>query len=159
MFLCCNGNRAHQQVSQAVLSVMYSSQTCLLDLAIPCNRRFDRKFAIAHASKALDCNLQSFVPAGELWRLVSRHRIGDAMFASTRFFCFVCTFFVLARCSANQQFASKAVDAQTNYADVRHRVQQSFPEKNNEILNIIDVLQDITRSTLEMSSQISSHCS
>ena len=46
-----------------------------------------------------------------------------------------------------------------NYAEVRKRVTRSFPEKANEITDVIAVLQEISRSTLDLSNQISAHCS
>ena len=45
-----------------------------------------------------------------------------------------------------------------NYAEVRKRVTRSFPEKANEIADVIAVLQEISRSTLDLSQQISAHC-
>lgn len=46
-----------------------------------------------------------------------------------------------------------------NYAEVRKRVTRSFPEKANEIGDVIAVLQEISRSTVDLSKQISAHCS
>ena len=45
-----------------------------------------------------------------------------------------------------------------NYAEVRKRVTRSFPEKANEIADVIAVLQEISRSTLDLSQQSSAHC-
>ena len=71
-----------------------------------------------------------------------------------------CVMVGLAASSASQQLASREqASASVNYAEIRTRVQHSFPEKANEIADIIDVLQDITKSTVELSSQISAHCS
>lgn len=65
----------------------------------------------------------------------------------------------VAASSSSEQLASKAqASASANYAEIRTRVQHSFPEKANEIADMIDVLQDMTKSTMEMSSQISAHC-
>ena len=47
----------------------------------------------------------------------------------------------------------------TNYADVRSRVAHSFPEKANEIADIISVLQDLSKATVDMTEKISAHCS
>ena len=45
-----------------------------------------------------------------------------------------------------------------NYAAVRARLANSLPEKANEIADFIDTLQEISRATMEMSTQISAHC-
>ena len=47
----------------------------------------------------------------------------------------------------------------TNYAEVRSRVAHSFPEKANEIADIISVLQDLSKATVDMTEKISAHCS
>ena len=65
----------------------------------------------------------------------------------------------IAASRSSEQLASNAqASASVNYAEIRTRVQHSFPEKANEIADLVDVLQDLTKSTLEMSSQISAHC-
>ena len=46
-----------------------------------------------------------------------------------------------------------------NYAEVRSRVAHSFPEKANEIADIISVLQDLSKATVDMTEKISAHCS
>ena len=65
----------------------------------------------------------------------------------------------IAASSSSEQLASKAqASTSVNYAEIRTRVQHSFPEKANEIADLVDVLQDLTKSTMEISNQISAHC-
>ena len=72
-------------------------------------------------------------------------------------FCFW-IFAVSARGSLGVAAKTENTDS-VNYAEVRKRVTQSFPEKANEIADVIAALQEISRSTVDLSKQISAHCS
>ena len=46
-----------------------------------------------------------------------------------------------------------------NYAEVRARVAHGFAEKANEMADAIAVLQDLSRTTVDLTDQITKHCS
>ena len=72
-------------------------------------------------------------------------------------FCF-CIFVGAASDSLGVAAKTEHTDS-VNYAEVRKRVTRSFPEKASEIADVIAVMQEISRSTLDLSTQISAHCS
>lgn len=75
---------------------------------------------------------------------------------------FLAFFFWLFAGAAADSLGAAAKIANTdlvNYAEVRKRVTRSFPEKANEIADVIAVLQELSRNTLDLSTQISAHCS
>ena len=71
-----------------------------------------------------------------------------------------CIMGFLAACLAeqNEHVASIQVGSVVNYADVRARLANSLPEKANEIADLIDTLQEISRATTEVADKISAHC-
>jgi hypothetical protein len=76
----------------------------------------------------------------------------------------LCAFLCGALCSAWQEksaaFVTRSESSTTvNYAAVRARVAHGFSEKANEIADTIAVLQDISRATMDLTDQISVHCS
>ena len=74
--------------------------------------------------------------------------------------CFCCFLFALIALSEKPVafVASSKISNSVNYADVRARVAKSFPEKANEIGNLIAVLQDLSKATVDLTNQISTHC-
>ena len=73
-----------------------------------------------------------------------------------------CFFFWLFAGAAADSLGAAAKIANTDlvdYAEVRKRVTRSFPEKAYEIADVIAVLQELSRNTLDLSTQISAHCS
>ena len=46
-----------------------------------------------------------------------------------------------------------------NYADIRARVAHGFAEKGYEIANVVALLQDISKATVDLTDKISAHCS
>ena len=74
--------------------------------------------------------------------------------------CFCCFLFALIALSEKPVafVASSKISNSVNYADVRARVAKSFPEKANEIANLIAVLQDLSKATVDLTKQISTHC-
>ena len=77
----------------------------------------------------------------------------------TRFLAFCFWIFAASASIALGVAASTENPDLVNYAEVRKRVTRSFPEKANEIADVIAVLQEISRSTVDLSKQISTHCS
>ena len=96
--------------------------------------------------------------AGAVWKLflIRFLRVLMAVFMRFLAFCFW-IFAVSASDALGAASATESTDL-VNYAEVRKRVTRSFPEKANEIADVIAVLQEISRSTLDLSQQISAHC-
>ena len=97
--------------------------------------------------------------AGAVWTLflISFLRVLMSVFKRFLAFCFWIFAF-----SASDALGVAAMTRNTdlvNYAEVRKRVTRSFPEKANEIADVIAVLQELSRSTVDLSKQISAHCS
>ena len=75
-------------------------------------------------------------------------------------YCFLC-FLSLWRAGRAEQVSGAARThdgGAVNYAAVRARLANSLPEKANEIADLIDTLQEVSRATMELSNQISTHC-
>ena len=96
--------------------------------------------------------------AGADWKLflISFLRVLMPMFMRFLAFCF--WIFAVSTSDALGVAATTENTDLVNYAEVRNRVTRSFPEKANEIADVIAVLQEISRSTLDLSQQISAHC-
>ena len=97
--------------------------------------------------------------AGAVWKLFLIRFLHVLMSMFMRFlaFCF-CIFADNASHALGAASATENTDL-VNYAEVRKRVTRSFPEKANEIADVIAVLQEISRSTVDLSKQISARCS
>ena len=59
----------------------------------------------------------------------------------------------------NENVGSDQASTVVNYADVRARLANSLPEKANEIADLVDNLQELSRATTEVADKISAHCS
>ena len=97
--------------------------------------------------------------AGAVWKLFLISILRVLMPVLMRFLAFCFWIFAV---SANDSLGVAAKTENTdsvNYAEVRKRVTQSFPEKANEIADVVAALQEISRSTVDLSKQISAHCS
>ena len=75
-------------------------------------------------------------------------------------FCFVCFLASWPACRAQQDRGARTAEnqASVNYAELRTRLAHSLPEKANEIADLIDELQKVSKATLQMTEQISAHC-
>ena len=97
--------------------------------------------------------------ADAVWKLflISVLRVSMPVLMRLLSFCFW-IFAVSASAALGVAATTENTDS-VNYAEVRKRVTRSFPEKANEIADVIAVLQEISRSTVDLSKQISAHCS
>ena len=96
--------------------------------------------------------------AGAVWTLFLISFLRVLMPVLMRFLAF-CFWIFAVSASASLGVAAKTENTDSvNYAEVRKRVTQSFPEKANEIADVIAALQEISRSTVDLSKQISAHC-
>ena len=88
--------------------------------------------------------------------------VSGAMSALLRFLSFcVCICGVLGGVwrESSGAFASATGGRVVNYAEVRARVTHGFVEKANEMADAIAVLQDLSRATVDLTEQITKHCS
>ena len=75
-------------------------------------------------------------------------------------YCIVCFLASWPTCHAQQARGARTAGDQAfvNYAELRTRLAHSLPEKANEIADLIDELQKVSKATLQMTEQISAHC-
>ena len=97
--------------------------------------------------------------AGAVWKLFLISFLRVLMSVFKRFLAFCFWIFALSASDALGVAAMTRNTDLVNYAEVRKRVTRSFPEKANEIADVIAVLQEISQSTVDLSKQISTHCS
>lgn len=74
------------------------------------------------------------------------------------FLCCIMGFLAACLAEQNEHVASIQASSVVNYADVRARLANSLPEKANEIADLIDTLQEISKATTEVADKISAHC-
>ena len=96
---------------------------------------------------------------GTVWKLFLISFLRVLMPVFMRFLAFCFWIFAVSTSDALGVAATTENTDSVNYAEVRKRVTRSFPEKANEIADVIAVLQEISRSTVDLSKQISAHCS
>ena len=96
---------------------------------------------------------------GTVWKLFLISFLRVLMPVFMRFLAFCFWIFAVSTSDALGVAATTENTDLVNYAEVRKRVTRSFPEKANEIADVIAVLQEISRSTVDLSKQISAHCS
>ena len=97
--------------------------------------------------------------ADAVWKLFPISFLRVSMPVFMRFLAFCFWIFAVSADDALGVAATTENTDSVNYAEVRKRVTRSFPEKANEIADVIAVLQEISWSTVDLSKQISTHCS